>query len=144
MTLTLEIANCIVDAALAEARRLGLKPMGVIVLDAGGHPMVYKREDHSALFRYEIAFAKAKGALGMGMDTRELAQRASANLPFFLSLPAVTGGEVALSAGGLVIRDAQGHAIGAVAVSGDKSELDEACAVAGLVAAGLGQRVHSA
>ena len=140
MHLTLDIANRIVDAALAEARRRGLKPMGVIVVDAGGYPMVYKREDHSALFRYEIAYAKAKGALGMGADTRELAERAAGNLPFFLSLAAVTGGEVALSPGGLLIRDGDGHAIGAVAVSGDKADLDEACAVAGLVAAGLRAR----
>jgi len=137
MTLTLDIASRIVDGALAEARRLALRPMGVIVLDAGGYPMVYKREDHSALFRYEIAYGKAKGALGMGADTRQLAERAAANLPFYISLAAATGGQLALAPGGLVIRDEAGHAIGAVAVSGDKADLDEACAVAGLVAAGL-------
>jgi uncharacterized protein GlcG (DUF336 family) len=70
--LGLERANKIVDAALAEARRLGLAPLAVIVLDAGGNLVVAKREDGSGLLRIDIAHAKAWGSLGMGFGSREL------------------------------------------------------------------------
>lgn len=137
MTLTLAHAKVLVDAALAEARARNCKPMGVIVLDAGGHPVAYQREDRSSLFRFDIARAKAMGALGMGADTRDLAARAANNLPFFIGLGAVTGGDIALSPGGVLIRDASGEVIGAVGVSGDASDKDEYAAIAGVRAAGL-------
>lgn len=137
MSMTLVQANTIVDAALAEARARHCKPMGVIVLDAGGHAVVYKRENHSSLFRFDIARAKALGTLGMGADTRELAARAASNLPFFLGLGAITDGAIALSAGGVMVRDAAGEIVGAVGVSGDTPDADEACAFAGITAAGL-------
>ena len=137
MTLSLAEATCIVDAALAEARARGCKPLGVIVLDSGGHPVVYKREDLASLFRFDIARAKAMGALGMGADTREIAARAANNLPFFMTLAAVTDGRIALSPGGVLIRDADGQVVGAVGVTGDTGDADEACAIAGITAAGL-------
>src|SRR5690242_20804993 len=102
MNLTLERARRIVEAALAEARSRNAKPLGVIVLDAGGYPIVYEREDKASLFRFDIARAKAMGALGMGADTREVAARASANLAFFSSLAAITG-QIALSPGGVLV-----------------------------------------
>jgi uncharacterized protein GlcG (DUF336 family) len=39
--------------------------------------------------------------------------------------------------GGVLVRDAAGAVIGAVGISGDVSDKDEACAVAGIEAAGL-------
>jgi uncharacterized protein GlcG (DUF336 family) len=136
MNLTLERARRIVEAALAEARSRNAKPLGVIVLDPGGYPIVYEREDKASLFRFDIARAKAMGALGMGADTREVAARAAANLPFFSSLAAITG-QIALSPGGVLVRDAAGEVHGAVGVSGDMPDIDEACAHAGIVAAGF-------
>jgi uncharacterized protein GlcG (DUF336 family) len=59
MTLTLEQASIIVDKALAKGRELGLKPLTVAVLDAGGHLTALKREDGSSLLRPEIAGGKA-------------------------------------------------------------------------------------
>ena len=143
MTLTLVQAHGITVAALAEARARSCKPMSVIVLDAGGHPVVYQREDRASLFRFDIARAKATGALGRGADTRELAARAVSNLPFFGSLSAVVGGRIALSAGGVLIRDVQGNVHGAVGVSGDSAEADEACAHAGIRAVGLSYGDHT-
>lgn len=137
MTLTLAQATTIVDAAIADARARQCKPIGVIVLDAGGHPAAYKREDHASLFRFDIARAKAMGALGMGADTRDLANRATNNLPFFLGLGAITDGAIALSAGGVLARSADGQIMGAVGVSGDTADADESCAFAGIAAAGL-------
>jgi uncharacterized protein GlcG (DUF336 family) len=70
-------ATLIVDKALAHGRSLKLPPLTVAVLDAGGCLVSFKREDGSSLLRPEIAQAKAWGALGMGVGSRALAQRAS-------------------------------------------------------------------
>jgi uncharacterized protein GlcG (DUF336 family) len=143
MTLTLVEAHGITVAALAEARARRCRPISVIVLDAGGHPITYQREDRASLFRFDIARAKAMGALGMGADTRELAARAANNAPFFNSLAAVVDGRLALAAGGVLIRDVEGNVHGAVGVSGDSAEADEACAHAGIRAVGLSYGVHA-
>lgn len=137
MSLTLNIARTLADAALAAARRRGARPLAVMVLDSGGHPVVYAREDGASLFRFDIARAKAMGALGFGADTREMAARAAANPTFFNSIAVATQGAVAFSAGGVLIRSPGGDLLGAVGVSGDTADIDEACAVAGVEAAGL-------
>lgn len=135
-TLLLAQAQAIVSATLAEARRRGAQPLAVVVLDAGGHPVTFAREDGATFFRHEIALSKAVGALGMGIDTRVLAQRAASNPAFFQSLSAALGGRVAYSPGGVLIHH-NGVAIGAVGVSGDTGDCDEECARAGLAGAGL-------
>ena len=135
--LTLEQANAIIAGALAEARARSTAPLGVIVLDAGGHPVAYQREDGASLFRHDIARAKAMGALGMGADTRAIAERAAGDPAFFTSVAVATGGNLALSPGGVLIRNADGAIVGAVGISGDTGDCDEACAIAGIRAAGL-------
>ena len=135
MTLTLERADAIIAGTLAAARDRNAQPMGVIVLDAGASIVAYRREDGATLFRFDIARAKATGALGMGSDTRALAEKAAANPLFFASLAAVTGA-LALSPGGVLVRDAHGVVVGAVGVSGDPGAVDELCALAGMAAAG--------
>lgn len=137
MTITLTQARAIIDAALAEARDRNAQPLAIIVLDAGAHPVAFAREDGASLFRFDIARAKASGALGMGADTRVIATRAASNPVFFQSVVAVTGGQLALSPGGVLIRDVEGRLIGAVGTSGDTGDMDEACAIAGIAAAGL-------
>jgi uncharacterized protein GlcG (DUF336 family) len=137
MPLTLDTARLLADSALAEAARRGARPLAVILLDAGGHPIVYLRQDGASLFRFDIARAKAMGALGMGADTREIAARAASNPAFFTSVAIATGGDLALSPGGLLVRDEAGGIVGAVGISGDAAEVDEACALAGIAAAGL-------
>lgn len=137
MTLGLNAAQAVIAGALAEARRVEAKPLAVIVLDAGAHPIAFAREDGASLFRLDIARAKATGAIGMDADTAVLAQRAKGNPVFFQSVSAVVDGRIAFSPGGLVIRDEAGRAIGAVGISGDTGECDADCARAGLAAAGL-------
>ena len=137
MPLTLAQASTIVDIALATARDLELVPMTVAVLDAGGHLVAFKREDRSGILRYDIAYGKAWGALGMGFGSRTLYER-SANTPqFFNALYAASGGRVVTNPGGVLIRDSEGEIIGAVGISGDTSDKDEACAIAGIEAASL-------
>ena len=48
-----------IDATLAEARRRSARPLGVVVVDAGGHVVVAAREDGAAFLRIDIATAKA-------------------------------------------------------------------------------------
>ena len=138
MSLPLDAAQAIIAAALADARVRGAKPLAVIVLDAGGHPVAFAREDGASLFRHDIARAKALGALGMGDDTRVLAERAQGNPAFFQSVSVAVGGNIAFSPGGVLIRQG-GQIIGAVGISGDTGDCDEDCAFAGLRAAGFNQ-----
>jgi uncharacterized protein GlcG (DUF336 family) len=139
--LTLAAAQTIIAGALADARARNAKPLAVIVLDAGGHPLAFAREDGATLYRFDIARAKANGAVGMGDDTRVLAQRAQGNPAFFQSVSVAVGGGIAFSPGGVVIRDGDGALIGAVGISGDTGDVDELCALAGLASAGFGQEV---
>ena len=135
--LTLAEADLIIDTALANGRDLSLGKLSVVVLDDGGHPIAMKRDDGSEYLRPEIAKAKAWGALGMGLPSRLLHERAK-KLPVFIgALAALADGGLVALPGGVIVRDSDGSIMGAVGVSGDVSEPDEVCAVAGVEAAGL-------
>ena len=136
--LTLDQASTIVDQALAKGRELKLQPLTVVVLDAGGQLKAMKREDRSSLLRPEIAMGKAWGTLGMGFGGREFARRmASGGAGFLQALAVASGGRIVPVPGGVLIRAGAGEIIGAVGISGDTSDKDEECAVAGIRAAGL-------
>lgn len=135
--LRLTQASKIVDAALEKARELNCKPLTVAVLDAGGHLLAFKREDDSGILRPQIAQAKAWGALGMGAGGRALAIRAAEAPAFFAALTDISGGRIAPVPGGVLVRNEEGRVIGAVGVSGDHPEQDEACAIFGIGQAGL-------
>lgn len=136
-TLTLEQAVTIAEATLASGRAAGYKPLTVAVLDAGGNVKVLHRDDGSDILRPDIAIGKAWGALGMGMSSRALGDLAAERPQFAASLAALAEGKVVPAAGGVLFRDAEGAVIGAVGVSGDVSDNDEECALAGVKAAGL-------
>src|SRR3979490_2795974 len=112
-------ATIIVDGALAHGRSLGLQPLTVAVLDAGGYLVSFKREDGSSLLRPQIAQAKAWGALGMGMGTRALAQRAASHPAFVSALTVLAGGQIVPVPGGVLIRSNDRAILGAVGISGD-------------------------
>ena len=135
--LTLAQATTIVDKALEKGRELGLQPLTVAVLDAGGHLTALKREDKSSILRPQIAQGKAWGVLGMGFGGRELARRAAGNPMFMGALSDASGGKMVPVPGGVLIRSAAGDIIGSVGITGDTSDNDETCAVAGIKAAGL-------
>jgi uncharacterized protein GlcG (DUF336 family) len=135
--LKLSQANAIIDAALAEGRKNNFSKLAVAVLDPGGHVIAFKREDGASFLRFELAYGKAWGALGMGFGTRELAERATKQPAFIGALSAVTEGRMVPSPGGVLITGADGEVIGAVGISGDTGDNDEVCALAGIKAAGL-------
>ena len=137
MELTLERADRIVEAAFAKAAELGAAPLTVAVLDRGGHVIELRRQDRCTFLRPEIAVAKAWGALGLGAPSGAIARVAADRPQLFQALAALTNGRVVPVPGGVLVRDPSGEIVGAVGVSGDASETDEACAIAGIEAAGL-------
>jgi uncharacterized protein GlcG (DUF336 family) len=136
-SVTLAQASIIVDETLKKGRATNSMPLTVVVLDAGGHIVAVKREDNSGIIRFEVAFGKAYGALGMGFGSREYLERAKTNPAFINALMAVSDGRVVPVPGGVLIKNAAGAVIGAVGVSGDTSDRDEECILAGIAAAGL-------
>lgn len=133
--LTLDQANTIVSTALAKGAELQLNPLTVVVLDAGGHYVALNRQDDSGIMRVEIATGKAWVSLGMGLPSRSLNERDN---KFLTALAAASQGRAVPVPGGVLIRDPEsGRVMGAVGVSGDVSEQDEACAIAGIEAAEL-------
>ena len=135
--LTLAQANTIISAALAQSKTSGYKPMGIAVLDASGNLKAFASEDGASMFRFDIARAKAWGAVGMGASSRVLMQRAKDNPNFFVSLSATSAGKFLPQTGAVVIKDAQGVIVGAVGASGGTGDEDEAICIAGVLAAGL-------
>jgi uncharacterized protein GlcG (DUF336 family) len=132
----LELAQRLISGALAHARKQNFKPLSVAVLDGRGALKALATEDGTSLKRGEIAIGKAHGALAMGLGSRTLSKMA-ADRPFFIA--AVThavGGSLIPVAGGVLVKDGGGALLGAVGISGDTSDNDEAAAVAGIEAAG--------
>ena len=136
MPMTLEIANTLADAALKAGREHKFMPLVVAVLDAGGHLVAFQREDGAGILRFDIAYGKAWGALGMGFGSRELFNRTQANPTFMAALSTVAGGRLVPVPSGVLILEG-GKVIGAVGVSGDNSDNDEVCALAGIAAVSL-------
>lgn len=135
--LPLETARAMVRAVVDSARERALKPMTVVVLDGGGHPIALEREDGAGIARFEIARGKAWVALGVGMSSGAFGAANQERPAFLGSVSDATGGRAVPVAGGVPVLDEAGEIIGAVGVSGDTSEADEAVAVAGIEAAGL-------
>ena len=134
--LTLDVARKILDAALAKGIEKKLKPLVVTILDARGCTKLTAAQDGTSLMRAEIAQGKAYGALAMGMGSRALFQRAQEQAFFIDSVNTLAQGRLVPVPGGVLIQS-EGALLGAVGISGDTSDNDEACAIAGIEAAGL-------
>lgn len=136
-SLPLASANAIVTEALSLGRQAGLLPLTVVVLDAGGKMIAMQSEDGSGLIRFEVAFGKAYGALGMGISSRLIRDRLSERPTFQAALATASDGRLIPVPGGVLIENAQGVTLGAVGISGDTSDKDEYCAIAAIKAADL-------
>lgn len=135
--LTLAKSLKIIDSALAKGKELGLKPLAVVVLDAGGHLKAFQREDGASMMRFEIASGKAYGALALGVGSRWLNAQAETRPHFLEGLSAVSGGKIVAIPGGVLVKDSTGAITGAVGITGDTSDNDEIAAIAGIEAAGF-------
>ncbi len=134
--ISLEQARTMIAVARQTGRDMGLKPLSVVVLDAGGHVLAFEREDGAAPGRFEIAQGKAYGAVMLGMPGSAQMARAEAQAYFMAALNGVYGGKVIPVPGGVLVMEG-GTVVGAVGVTGDTSDNDAAAAVAGIEAAGL-------
>ena len=132
--LTLAEAVTIIEAAMAEGKAKGCKPLTVAVLDAGGHMLAMHRPEVASTLRPQIAAGKASGALSLGVASRKIGEMAADRPSFIASLGALA--PVIPVAGGILV-ERDGVLIGAVGITGDTSDNDEACAMAGVAAAGL-------
>lgn len=135
--ITLRRARQIIKGAFAKGREAGMKPLAVIVLDAGGNVKAFEREDGASNYRFAVAHGKAHGAVGMGLGSRALFNRAEQQAYFVTAVNGLEGTAVVPVPGGVLVRDRKGALIGAVGISGDNSDNDEIAAVAGIEAAGL-------
>jgi len=136
-SLTAEAADKIVHTAISYGRAQSFMPLTIAVLDAGGHLVAFLREDGSGILRPDVAIGKAWGAIGMGINSRMIRDRLADRPSFQNALAAVSGGKFVPVPGGVLIRDDTGAVIGGVGVSGDTSDKDEACAIAGIKSTGL-------
>ncbi|MEL7212440.1 MAG: heme-binding protein [Pseudomonadota bacterium] len=135
--ITLRKARSIIRATLSKGRELDLKPLSVVVLDAGGHVKAFEREDKAAPGRFAIAHGKAYGAIMLGMAGSAQMARAESQAYFMAAVNGVYDGQVVPVPGGVLVRDKKGDVIGAVGVTGDTSDNDAAAAQHAIEAAGL-------
>lgn len=136
--LTLSQARTLIDAALAAARQHGFRPMGVVVVDAAAQVIASAREDGASALRLDIALGKAAAAVGMGVSSRVLTQRAKDLPAFFNAVAAASQQKFIPQTGAVLITDAGGAVIGAAGASGGSGDEDEQIVIAGIAASGLG------
>ncbi|WP_299640123.1 heme-binding protein [uncultured Ruegeria sp.] len=137
MSISLRKARTIIRKTLEKGHEMELKPLSVVVLDAGGHVIAFEREDGAAPGRFGIAQGKAYGSVMLGIAGTAQMHRAEAQAYFMASVNGVFGGQVVPVPGGVLLRDRKGAVIGAVGVTGDTSDNDALAAMAGIEAAGL-------
>ena len=134
-------AKTIIAAALEKAEALKIKPLAVVVLGVSGNLKACECQDGISLMRPKIAHGKAYGAIAMGLGSRALFERAKQE-PFFVSaMNSLADGALVPVPGGVLVRDGAGKLIGAVGITGDSSDNDEKCAIAGIKAAGQADQV---
>lgn len=136
-SIPLQKANLIISEALERGHKASLLPLTVVVLDAGGKLVAMQSEDGSGLVRFEIAFGKAYGALGMGISSRLIRDRLANRPAFQGAIATASGGQFIPVPGGVLIEDADSVTLGAVGISGDTSDKDEYCAIEAIKAVGF-------
>lgn len=135
--LSLVQAQTILSTALAHATEGKFKPLAIAVIDARGAQKAFAAQDGTSLKRGEIALGKAHGAVALGLGSRALHKMAQERPYFIEAATHAVGGLLVPVPGGVLIRSPEGELLGAVGISGDTSDNDEAAATAGIAAAGL-------
>lgn len=129
--LTMNEVKAIAAAAEAEALR-NAWAVSIAVVDDGGHLLWLQRLDGAAPISAHIAPGKARTAALGRRESRIYEEIINQGRVSFLSAPTVD----AMLEGGVPIL-ADGHCVGAVGVSGVKSNEDAQVAKAGIAALGL-------
>jgi uncharacterized protein GlcG (DUF336 family) len=135
--ITLAHAEAIIDAIFERGRALDLRPLSVVVVEPGCKVKAFKKEDGSAMLRFEMAFGKAYAALALGRSSALVRDRAEQRPMFMDYLLKTSDNQIFCEGGGRLVRDDDGEVIGAIGVTGDTQERDEELAAHGIHAAGL-------
>lgn len=138
--LTLDVANKIIAIALASARRSGMRPMALVVLDEAGLIKAVCREDDATSLRVDIAHGKAAAAFGMGIASRTLLARAKENPLFFSAISAMDNTRFVPQTGAVLIISPDGIVLGAMGASGGSGDEDEQICIEGIQAMKLSYR----
>lgn len=136
-TIKLAQAEAVIDAILGRGRELACRPLSVVVVEPGAKVKAFKKEDGSAMMRFEMAYGKAYAALALGRSSDLVRVRAEERPLFMSYLMQASGSQIFPEGGGMLIRDQEGEVIGAVGVTGDRQERDQELAAFGIRAAGL-------
>ena len=135
--ITLDEAVKVINETFAEAKRRNAYPLTAVLLDAGGRVKAVLKQDGASLLRFEVSYGKAYAALAMGRQSRLVLQKAKEKPLFMDSFLELADGPMFLEGGGQLIRDASGEVVGAIGVTGDVNETDDASAIAGIHACGF-------
>lgn len=138
--LTLDASNTIIEHALQKAQEMNLPPLSIAVVDQGGHLKSIVRQDNAPFFLVTIAYGKAWGAVSMGRSTRKMGEIFIDRPHFLNALINLADGKFVAVPGGVLIAK-NGQVVGAVGISGASSDEDEACAIAGIEAAGFEAKI---
>jgi uncharacterized protein GlcG (DUF336 family) len=129
--LTTKDAEVLVTAARRAAETAGVA-ISVTVLDAGGHPLAFRRDDRAVLISGETSTRKAYTALQLDSATADLVDAVQPGGPFH-TLPTALDRPLLFIAGGVPVhRD--GRLIGAIGVGGGAPEQDHGFATAAVEA----------
>ncbi|MFB7578813.1 heme-binding protein [Streptomyces hydrogenans] len=125
--LTTRDAETLIAAARRAADDAGVT-VSVTVLDAGGHPLAFRRDDRAVLISGETSTRKAYTALQLNAPTADLVDLVKPDGPFH-SLPTALDKPLLFIAGGIPVhRD--GRLVGAIGVGGGAPEQDHGFATA--------------
>ena len=137
--ISLEDSLKICQESIKKAREEEFMPITVTVVDVAGVIRATLAENGSASLRADIAFAKAWSCIQAGMSTtllRDVIEEQPRLSNAFRGMQMIANGKVIPTPGGLLIQK-DGKNIGAIGVSGDRSDEDDICAVAAIEAVGL-------
>jgi len=126
------------EAAFAFGREKGWR-LSVAVLDAGGHVVQVSRMDGCNFLSPDIARGKAYGAVAWKVPSAELSNRFSGNPAAASGMVAISGQRIVPVQGALPIFDGA-RCVGAIGVSGARSNEDEDAARAAIQAAGFSEQ----
>lgn len=135
--ISLSRARRIIRKTFEVGKEKEMRPLSVVVVDAGGHVIAFERADGAPAGRFDIALGKARGCVLMGMGGTALRDRAEAQAYFVTAAGAALEGKLVPVPGGILVRDQRGALLGAVGVTGDTSENDLLAGQTAIEAAGL-------
>ena len=138
--LTLEAADAMASAAIAEARSKKFKDISVFVLDASTRVLVSKTMLNCPPLIPEIAHGKAGATVGTHSSSRALKDKyVPDRTPQLLAMTSIGGNSqipfIAVP-GGVLLRDGSNNVLGAIGVSGASADEDEHCAIVGAQSVG--------